>query len=301
MSGAEPHTRPLSGRSLLKRLVVADLVLLVVLALALRFEAPGWLSTALLFTACAVALTAAICAGRTAADHFATLPVRKRPKIPPRDIGMLTLVALGALTWAVARWVYPQSWPTNVDDAVAAAYASLDEQAMRTISVMGYDELTSLQNTLGASLRERFGLTRHNTTLLHACDPEYRNARSCSMLFLSRLWRRIRAEMPERERHALEQIESSMERVRLKRATFENITLNELVDFFNERIRAQTAPESQFAIVADPADAAERISIRWYAMDTIALREALEVLVADGSWQLRKEPPVLVIYRSKPD
>jgi hypothetical protein len=297
MNGVEPSTRPLSGRSLLKRLVVVHLILLVVLAATLRFEAPAWISIPLLIAASALALVAAVCAGRTATDAFLAMTVRKRPKIPPRDVGALMLVALGALTWAVARWVYPQSWPTNVNDAVAAAYTSLDQDTVREMSYMNYSELAGMQNTLGATLRERFGLTRHNTTLLHACDPDYRSARSCSMLILSRVWRQIRAEMPEQERAALEQIESSMERVRLKSEKFNDIPLRELVDFFNHAIRAQREPESQFELVADAAAAEQRISIWWYAMGTISLREALEVLVEDGQWELRKEPPRLVVQR----
>jgi hypothetical protein len=297
MNGAEPNIRPLSGRSLLQRLIVAHLLLLVVLAVTLRFEAPAWISMPLLIAAIALTLVAAICAGRTAADTFAAMSVRKRPKIPPRDVGMLTLVAMGALTWAVARWVYPQSWPTNVNDAVAAAYASLDEDTIRAMSHMNYAELAGMQNTLGATLRARFGLTRHNTTLLHACDPDYRSARSCSMLILSRVWRQIRAQMPEQERAALEQIELSMERVRLKSEKFNDIPLRELVDYFNREIRAQNEPGSQFELVADAAAAEQRLSVWWYAMGTISLREALEVLVEDGQWELRKEPPRLVIQR----
>lgn len=282
----------------LKRLAASYFASVAALAGAIWFELPGWVAFALLGLALALTVVVSISTGRTVARWRASMPYRKRPSITGRGAGMLALVVLGLIPFAIAKFVYPRSWPTNVEDAVALLSVQLDERSERDLAYMGYDDLAKLQDTLGASLRARFGLSTRNFRLAYDCDAEYINPYSCSSIIISRLWKKVRADLPAAERASLEALESGMNRVRLGSKRFEYVPLEELVAFFNDAIRAQLPRETQFTVVCDPKQANDRLSIAWHAMGTISLREALTVLEAGGEWRARKDPPNLVIERS---
>lgn len=290
-------SRALSGRHTLRRLIAASLATIALLACAIWFELPSWIASALLTGAFALALVTGVCAGRTVADSHAALPWRKRPGFSGRGVGVLVLVALGSLAFASSKLVYPRSWPTSVEDAVAILDGQLDAASARELAYIGYDDLTEVQNTLGASVREQFGLNERNARLAYDCDPEYMNPHACASIIVSRLWKKLRAELPEAERVPLEALEKKMEQVRLPSKQFPNVSLRELAEFFNVAIRAQLPREAWFDVVHDAANADARVSTAWHAMDTISLREALGVLEEGGEWRMRKAPPNLLIER----
>lgn len=288
----------LAEKSALEKLGAGYLAAIVALTGAIWFELPEWTSSVFLVLAVALTPFLAISAGQSLARWQASLDRRERPSLTGRGAGMLTLVVLGLIPFAIAKFVYPRSWPTNVADAVAMLSTQLDAQAERDLAYMGYDELANLQSTLGASVRDRFGLNTRNFRLAYDCDAEYMHPHTCASIIISRLWKKVRADLPASERAALESLESGMDRVRLESERFENVPLQELVAFFNDAIRAQLAPEAQFEVVNDPARSNDRLSVAWRAMGTISLREALTVLEDGGEWRARKDPPNLVIERS---
>lgn len=268
---------------------------IVALASATWFELPEWLTSTLLAVDLVLALLVAICAGRTATLALAGMPYRRRPSITGRGIGMLALVVLGAVAIAIAMFVYPRTWPTSVDDAVAMLSAELDPQRERALAYMGYDELAELQDTFGASIRQRFGLNSRNFRLAYDCDPEYMHPHTCSSIIISRLWKHVRAALPDEERAALETLEANLDRVRLRSEQFDDVPLADLVAFFNDAIRAQLPADAQLTIVHDPRFSDDRVSTAWHVMDTLSLREALEVFTSQGHWLVIKDPPNLVI------
>lgn len=288
----------LSSAPALKRLAAAYLTAILALTATIWFEGPAWIATALLVIAVALTLPLAISAGRNVDRWRESFDYRERPAFTGRGAGMLTLVVLGLLPFAIAKFVYPRSWPTNVQDAVIVLGAQLDAQSERDLAYMGYDDLAKLQNTLGASVRAQFGLNTRNFRLAYDCDAEYMHPHTCSSIIISRLWKKVRADLPAAERAGLETLESGMDRVRLGSEQFDNVPLQELAAFFNDAIRTQLAPAAQFEVVHDSARADDRLSVAWRAMGTISLREALTVLEEGGEWRVRKDPPNLVIERS---
>ena len=297
MADASSTPRALSGRDTLRWLSAISVATTVLLACAIWFELPQWLASTLLFAALVLALVTAVCAGRTVADSHAALPWRKRPGFSGRGVGVLVLVALGSLALAASKLVYPRSWPTNVEDAVTTLSAQLDATRARELAYIGYDDLTTVQDTLGASVREQFGLNERNARLAHDCDPEYMNPHACSSIIISRLWKKLRAELPKAQRVPLEALEKKMEQIRLSSKQFQNVPLRELTAFFNEAIRAQLPKEAWFEVAHAPAHTEAPVSTAWHAMDTISLREALGVLTEGSEWHVRKEPPNLVIEK----
>jgi hypothetical protein len=297
MADASSTPRPLSGRDTLRWLIAISVATIVLLACAIWFELPHWLASALFFAALALALLTAVCAGRTVADSHAALPWRKRPGFSGRTVGVLVLVALGSLAFASSKLVYPRSWPTNVEDAVAILSDQLDATRARELAYLAYDDLTVVQDTLGASVREQFGLNERNARLAYDCDPEYMNPHACSSIIVSRLWKKLRADLPKAERVPLEALEKKMEQVRLPSKQFQNVPLRELTAFFNEAIRTQLPKEAWFEIAHDAAQAEANVTTGWHAMDTISLREAFGVLTEAGEWRVRKAPPNLVIEK----
>jgi hypothetical protein len=298
MADASSTPRALSGRDTLRWLIAISVATIILLAGAIWLELPQWLASTLFFAAVALALVTAACAGRTVADSHAALPWRKRPGISGRTVGVLVFVGLGSLAFASSKLVYPRSWPTNVDDAVVILSEQLDATRARELAYISYDDLTVVQDTLGASVREQFGLNERNARLAYDCDPEYMNPHACSSIIVSRLWKKLRAELPEKERVPLEALEKKMEQIRLPSKQFQDVPLRELTAFFNEEIRRQLRKEAWFEVTHDAAHAEARVTTAWHAMDTISLREALGVLAGGSEWRVRKAPPNLVIEKA---
>ncbi len=291
-----PAPRPLSGRTTLRRLAIAYGAAALAQAAAIWFELPAWIATTFLVAALALAPIVAVCTARTVSDQHANLSYRERPALTGRNAGALTFVGTVGLAAAIAFFVFPRSWPTRVNDAVALLRAELDEPAARTLAYLGYEDLQRVDKALGASLRVRFGLTTRNFRLAYDCDPEYMHPHTCSSIILSRLWRSIRNELPPEERSGLETLEKQLERVRLRSKQFDKEPLEAFAAFLNDAIREQLQG-AELAIAYDPALAQEPVCVGWHSTDTVSLREALALLEERGAWHARKRPPRIELVK----
>jgi hypothetical protein len=295
MSDASHNQGRLSARRGLIALTAIYVVVCVALGCAIWFESPTMVAQGLLGAALVIALLTAICAGRAVAHSQALVLVRERPSISGRGAGMLTFVALASLAMACNYFITARSWPTTVEKALAMLDEQLDADSKRELAYTGYDDLADLQATVGASIRDRFGLTRGNERLLRDCDREYMQPDVCSSVILSRYWKKLRAGLPAAERLPLEALEAKMERVRLKSHEFRQASLQDVVAFFNETIRAQLPEDARFAIRFDAAYADTPVSVAWHAMGDASLREVLAHMAASTNQRVRKAPPDLLV------
>jgi hypothetical protein len=298
MSDAPLSHGRLSARRKLIALIATYIVVLVALGCAIWFESPTMVAQGLLAAALVIALLAAICAGRAVAHSHASMSVRERPSTSGREAGVLTFIVLASLAAACSYFITPRSWPTTVEKALVMLDEQVDAESKRELVYTGYDDLADLQATLGASIRDRFGLTRGNKRLLRDCDREYMQADVCSSVILSRYWRKLREGLPAAERLPLEALEAKMERVRLKSHEFRQAPLQDVVAFFNEAILAQLPEDARFTIRYDAAHADTPVSVAWHAMGDASLREVLANMTASTNQRVRKTPPDL---RVEPD
>lgn len=295
MSVSDHIDTPHSDRRTLIALIASYFATLIALGSAIWFELPNVVASALLVAALIIAVIVAVRAGRWVARSHASLPFRLRPSFSGRTVGVLALVTLASLAIACAKLIYPRSWPTTVNDALAILDEQVDAETKKELAYMGYDDLIDLKHGWTTSIRHQFGLASRNNRLLHDCDPEYRHPDSCSSLIISRFWKRVRAEMPSAERLPLEALEGKMERVRVKSQQFKQQPLKEVVAFFNEAIRTQLPESSRFTIRYQPPYADEPVSASWHVMDNISLREALGIVTANTKFKVQKSPPDLLI------
>ncbi len=295
MSTPYPIDERLSNRRTLIRSIAGYFAILIALGCAIWFELPSVLASGLLAAALTLALFIAVRVGRSVARTHASLPFALRPSLTARSAGVLVFVALAPLAIACSQLIYPRSWPTTIEGALAILDAQVDASSKRQLAYTGFDDLTDLDQGWKRSIRNDFGLWDRNNRLLKRCDPEYKNPESCASTITSRFWRRARAELPADERLALERLESNMERVRVQSEQFERRPLQEVVAHFNEAIDAQLAENSRFTIRYDAAHADKPVSAAWHVMDNISLREALGIVAASNRFKLRKAPPDLFI------
>jgi hypothetical protein len=295
MSSPKHTDARLTGRRTLLRLIGIYLALVVALGCAIWFELPEQLAQWLLIAALTISLVAATCVGRTVAQAQKGLHPRDRPPISGRDAGVLSLVAFGSLAIACEKQIYPRSWPTKVEDAVALLEQQTNARERHELAYINYYDLAQVHEQWSAAMRAQFGLARGNKRLLTDCDREHPHPDTCASVILSRLWRRARAELPPAERDSLEDLEKKMERVRVKTHKFRATPLADVVAFFNEAIHAQLPEAARFAIRYDPDDADIPVTTSWYTMDTFSLRETLGVAAADAGLRVRKAPPDVVI------
>jgi hypothetical protein len=282
-----------SARPALIALLAAYCATLVTWAAVTWFEGPMQIRQGFLAASVFLAALAGICAGRIVAASRARVPVRERSSFTGRDAGVLTFVALALLVFAGTKTIFPRSWPLSVEKALVMLDAEVDEQTERSIAYLSYDDLGDLQDGLGASIRERFGMLEGNYRLMRDCDREYVQPDVCSSIILSRFWKMLRARLPSAERAPLEALEKSMMRVRLKRHTFEDRPLEEVVEYFNEAIREQLAEPQRFTIRYDEADAQRLVSISWHNLESISLAQALRLLAEKARLEVIKTPPDL--------
>lgn len=295
MSTPYPTDDRLSNRRTLNRSIAGYFAVLIALGCAIWFELPSVIASGLLAAALTLALFIAVRVGHSVARTHASIPFALRPSLTARSAGVLVFVALAPLAIACSQFIYPRSWPTTVEEALAILDAQVDTKAKRQLAYTGFDDLTDLDQGWKRSIRNDFGLWDRNNRLLNRCDPEYKNPDSCASTITSRFWRRARAELPAGERLALETLEANMERVRVKSEQFEQQPLQEIVAYFNDAIDAQLAENARFAIRYDSAYANKPVSAAWHVMDNISLREALGIVATSNRFKLRKAPPDLFI------
>lgn len=292
-------TRPANDNSEEKRkiwqLVAIYVGLVVALGLTIWFELPHIIESGLLAIALTLSLYIAIRVGRSVARKYASIPFALRPSLTARSAGVLVFVALAPLAIACAKLIYPRSWPTTIEEALAILDRQVDPATKKELAYAGFDDLTELPHAWKHTIRNDFGLWERNGRLLARCDPDYKNPDSCASVITSRFWRRARAELPPAELAGLEALEKNMERVRLRSERFEQRPLREVVAYFNDAIRSQLAAPDRFEIRIEPAHADRPISAAWHALDNISLREALSIVLDSNKLKARKAPPDLYI------
>ena len=88
------------------------------------------------------------------------------------------------------------SYPRTIDEAVDTLVAELPLKNKMAISNMEDEELIYLRTTLGAYIRDRFGLLDENSELLKDCcffmEVESLHADDASAIIITRLWRQLR-------------------------------------------------------------------------------------------------------------
>jgi hypothetical protein len=88
-----------------------------------------------------------------------------------------------------------KEWPATVDEAVGVVSATLSDNDKATISAMAESELVSLHMSLGAWIRNNFGLWSGNGPLLESTGEP--NADDASMVIVVAVWRRLREMVPK--------------------------------------------------------------------------------------------------------
>ena len=85
-------------------------------------------------------------------------------------------------------------WPATLDEAVKELISKLTLKDKTLIAKMSEDELTGLHPTLGAYIRERFGLWSGNKLLMQSCRLESGKEISedeASAVIIHELWKRL--------------------------------------------------------------------------------------------------------------
>jgi hypothetical protein len=88
-----------------------------------------------------------------------------------------------------------KQWPVTIDEAVGVMIAALFDEDKATISAMAESELVSLHMSLGAWIRNNFGLWSGNRPLLESTGEP--NADDASMVIIVAVWRRLREDVPK--------------------------------------------------------------------------------------------------------
>ena len=89
----------------------------------------------------------------------------------------------------------PKHWPARMDEAVGVVIATLSDNEKATISAMAESELVSLHVSLGAWIRNNFGLWSGNRPLLESTGAP--KADDASMAIIVAVWRRLREDVPK--------------------------------------------------------------------------------------------------------
>ena len=86
-------------------------------------------------------------------------------------------------------------WPATLDEAVNELVSKLTLKDKTLIANMTEGELTGLHPTLGAYVRERFGLWFGNELLMQSCGGESREEISedeASAVIIGEVWKRLK-------------------------------------------------------------------------------------------------------------
>jgi hypothetical protein len=83
-----------------------------------------------------------------------------------------------------------KQWPVTIDEAVGVVMATLSDEGKAAIGAMAESELVSLHMSLGAWIRNNFGLWSGNGLLLESTGEP--NADDASMVIVEAVLRRLR-------------------------------------------------------------------------------------------------------------
>ncbi|MCL2713192.1 MAG: hypothetical protein FWD68_00965 [Alphaproteobacteria bacterium] len=86
----------------------------------------------------------------------------------------------------------PEKDPSSVEDAVARLTAKLSEKEVKVLCEIKEDELIRYHMTLGAYIRNSFGLWGRNKDLLRsACGEKYCHPDDASTVIIQHLWKSL--------------------------------------------------------------------------------------------------------------
>jgi hypothetical protein len=88
-----------------------------------------------------------------------------------------------------------KQWPVTIDEAVGVVVATLSDEEKAAIAAMAESELVSFHMSLGAWIRNNFGLWSSNLPLLESTGEP--NADDASMVIVVAVWRRLREMVPK--------------------------------------------------------------------------------------------------------
>ena len=92
-----------------------------------------------------------------------------------------------------------KKWPTTVDEAVGVVLATLSENEKHQLSGMSQADLITLHFSLGAWIRNSFGLWQDNQALIQTLAQHYPDLHpdDASMVIIDGVWQRLREAMPK--------------------------------------------------------------------------------------------------------
>jgi hypothetical protein len=278
----------------------ALLVVALVRLMAIRYELPSVVPLALAVVALGLTLAVGIYVTRVVNQWHAHRTRFNRPLMSGRFRGVMTSFVICILLFVSGRLVLPRSWPTSIESAVTTLEGTLDADARQRLAELGPYDLRFLHSTLGAWVAEHFGLAHGNYRLHADCGfGDYIDPDSCTSLVIETLWRKLRAELPEQQRAALEVLEARMEAVIVPPFDFRRTPLEEVARFFNKNISQRLTDASMFEIVVAPEDA--RTEVTWRETRAVSLTETIMRLNAETDIDVRKTPPNLAMGRDPPD
>ena len=86
----------------------------------------------------------------------------------------------------------PQKYPSSVDEAVALLISKLSDKEVKVLCQIKEDELTRYHMTLGAYIRNSFGLWGSNKDLLQsACGDKSCHPDDASTFIILHLWKNL--------------------------------------------------------------------------------------------------------------
>lgn len=257
-------------------------------ALVVWFEAP-FSGGVLLLLVPVVAILCGVLAARAVNRTQEGRPYWTRT-MTGRGAGVAVAGVVTALSIASSVFTPPRSWPTSVDAAVQVVVDHLDADSKKAIA---YGEVSPLgmHFGLGMWIRNELGLWGGNFWLRSDCGEAHPD--DCSAVILDALAKRLRAELPEEERLALEKLEAQMSRVTMAPFDFHEMSLKDLALLIDAAVSHQLPPSDRFSVRFDAEFADDTIS--WTDPEAMPFPEALMRLAANTHIEVRKSPPDLLL------
>jgi len=291
-----PLVNEFDPRKVLKASASALLAIALIRLIGIRFGFPEPILIVLVLVALVLIYIVGVCVTRIVNKSHAHRHRLNPPLMSGRFRGTMTVAALCLVLFVSGRLVLPRSWPTNIDSAVATLEATLDADATQRLAELGPYDLRLLHPTLGSWVGEHFGLAHGNYRLHFDCGfGDYIDPDSCTSLIIETLWKKLRGEMPQQQRAALELLESRMEAVILPPLDFRNTPLDEVARYFNRNISHRLTDASMFEVIVAPADTS--VAVTWKETRAVSLADAIMRLGAETEVSVRKVPPNLRLER----
>jgi hypothetical protein len=210
----------------------------------------------------------------------------RRRRDPSFGIAFAGLV----LTWLCLEYVPSGRWPLTVDGAVTEVYSWLDAGERRDLAYLHGSQIIGLHFGMGMGIRNGLGMWDGNAWLVRNCGKGSSSPDDCSQVILEALRMRLRAELPEAERKAVELLDSRIDRVRVPARAFEKAPVAEVIAHLQAAIDSQLPENDRFRIELDPGSVGE---FTYSQMGAVGLAEWLVGLNTHSGGSVEKYPPNL--------